>query len=135
MFPASTTIQPRTQHRPITPNDNLMSPPRRIPLADISNFIPPQASDLNCLPVTAKPTSDPIPGLFRKTIRYDQKWNIFICREHGYAIDGVNLGASNRHLHEMHGWSIKDPQRRRKLLWNAVNLSTHRSYNSRATRS
>ena len=103
MSPAASAIQPQT------PSLDLPSSARsRVPLADISNLASP--------PRTENP--DPIPEAFRKVIRYDQEWDVFICLQDGcgYAINGTDFCTGTGHMKRVHNWGF----RKRKPLWEAV---------------
>jgi hypothetical protein len=93
--------------RPLTP-----ASPRRVPFTDISN-LPPLAQ-----PSRTDEPNDPIPTKFRDWIRYDQKYNVFICRKCKYKINGTTFCSSSGHLYREHDhqWSSKE----RNTLWKAV---------------
>lgn len=118
-----------SSHVPIQPprpihTNRLSNPesPRRVPLTDISNLHRPAR------PSRTNELNDPIPPKFRDWIRYDQKYNVFICRECEYGLNGTTFCSYAGHLCREHKplWSSKE----RNILWEAVkHLPGAKNYN------
>lgn len=100
------------QPRPVHTNYSVPASPHRVPLMNISNLHHPAR------PSRMDEPNDPIPPKFRDWIRYDQKYNVFICRKCGHLLIGTTFCGHHGHLYNKH--SSQWPAKQRKILWEAV---------------